>query len=125
MSIEKVKMKSCIDTGKKYNDKPIVEIELEDGRKGSAFDNSFMGLDINSEYEFDIKPAKEYQGEKRFYFNIPNKDGQKKKFTKDWNLEKRKLSLEFAIGSIKLTDKQVTTANITALADEYFEYLNK
>ena len=121
--MEKVKIKTCIDSGKKWNEKPIIEIELEDGRKGSAFDTLFLGLPIGQEIEVDMK-RKDYNNEERYIFNIPNqKSGGK--FQKDWTLEKRKISLECAITAIKITDQQVKTENIIALAEKFYEYLNK
>ncbi len=126
--MEKVKIKTCIDTGKKTKDgNPVIEIELEDGRKGSAFDSLFLGLPINQDVEIEIKPTKDYNNEKRFYFLPPTQNaGSKKVFAqKDWTLEKRKISLECSISAIKSTGKEVQTKNILALADEFFEYLNK
>ena len=121
---EKVKIKSCIDSGKKWNDKPIINIELEDGRKGSAFDNLFLGLDIGQEYEIDIREGKEYNGQKQYIFNMP---GQKKKgFSKDWTYDKRKTSLECAIESLKLSDKKDVTSNqIIELSKKFYSYLNE
>jgi hypothetical protein len=123
--MEKVKIKTCIDKGTKTKDgNPVIEIELEDGRKGSAFDSLFLGLPLNQEVEFEIKPAKDYNNEKRFYFLLPGQN-TKKGFQKDWSFEKRKISLECSINAIKSTGKEVQTKNILALADEFFEYLNK
>jgi len=129
MATEKVKFKTCIDTGKKYKDNPVIEIELEDGRKGSAFDSLFLGLPIGNEVEIDIKPAPDYKGEKKYYFNIPGKGtGEKKGFpAKDWTLEKRKISLECSISAIKLiwNEQKFSSENIIALAETFFTYLNK
>lgn len=121
---EKVKIKSCIDTGKKAkNGNPIINIELEDGRKGAAFDSSFLGLPQNQEIEMDIKSAPDYEGEKRYWFNTP---GQKKKaFQKDWTLEKRRISLECSVNAIKLTGKEVTSDNIIELSRKFYSYLNE
>ena len=123
---EKVKIKSCIDTGKKAkNGNPIINIELSDGRKGAAFDSLFLGLDLNSENEIEIKEAPEYEGQKRYYFSIP---GQKKgsNFSKDWTLEKRRISLECAIESLKLSDKKDITSNqIIELSRKFYSYLNE
>lgn len=124
--MEKVKITKCIDTGRTTKDtNPVIEIELEDGRKGSAFDNLFLGLPLNEELELEIKEAPKYNNEKRYYFLVPGQKGQKKPFSKDWSYEKRKTSLECAINAIQLTDHKVTTKNILALAEELFEYLNK
>lgn len=121
---DKVKIKSCINTGKKYKDNPIIEIELEDGRKGAAYDTLFLGVPLNEEVEIEIKEAKEYQGEKRYYFSMPGQK-QKKGYSRDWSYEKRKTSLVCSIDAIKLIDQKVETKNITALADKFYEYLNK
>ena len=123
--MEKVKIKTCIDTGRKTKDNnPVVEIELEDGRKGSAFDSIFLGLPKNEDVEFEIKEGKEYQGEKRYYFLIPNQRN-KKFIQKDWTLEKRKISLECAINATKLVEKEITSANIIKLSETFYEYLNR
>lgn len=123
--MEKVKIKTCIDSGKKYQDKPIIEIVLEDGRKGSAFDSAFLGLPVGQEIEMDIKPAKDYNNEKRFYFNMP---GQSKsggaKFQKDWTLEKRKISLENAVNWCT-SMSGLKTADVIACADAFYNYLNR
>lgn len=93
--IEKVVVKTAIDSGRVYKDKPIIEISLEDGRKGSAFTND--ALSWHGEIELDIKDAGDYKGEKRFYFNLPKQPQQGKFPAKDWTFEKRKCSLELAI----------------------------
>lgn len=125
--MEKVKIKKCIDTGRKTktDNNPVIEIELEDGRKGSAFDSLFLGLPLNEEIEIEIKEGKEYNGEKRYYFLMPGAKSQKKLYSKDWNFEKRKISLECAINAIQLTDEKVKTESILALSEKFYEYLNK
>lgn len=124
---EKVKIKSCIDTGKKAkNGNPIINIELEDGRKGAAFDSLFLGLDLKSENEIEIKEAPDYEGQKRYYFHIPGKKSASgSKFSKDWTLEKRRISLECAINAINKTDKQFSSDNIIELSKKFFAYLNE
>jgi non-canonical (house-cleaning) NTP pyrophosphatase len=123
---EKVKFTKIVNSGRKYKDKPIINIETSDGRTGSAFDEAFLGLKLNEEYEVDIKEGKEYEGEMQYYFNIPNSGGNKKGFVqKDWTLEKRKISLECSIESIKLIGNNVTSDAIIALADKFFNYLNQ
>jgi hypothetical protein len=123
--MEKVKIKFSVDTGKKAkNGNPIINIELEDGRKGAAFDSSFLGLPLGQEVEIELKPAPDYEGEKRFWFSIP---GQKKAggFKKDWNLEKKRISLECAVSAINKTDKQFSSDNIIELAKKFYSYLNE
>lgn len=124
--MEKVKIKNCIDTGRKTkdNDNPIIEIELEDGRKGSAFDSLFLGLPKNEYIEIEIKQGKEYNGEERFYFLMPGQKS-KKTYSKDWGFEKRKSSLEIAVSAIQLTEEKVSSENILALSEKFYEYLNK
>lgn len=120
---EKVKIKSCIDTGKKAkNGNPIINIELENGKKGAAFDSAFLGLSLDSEVELEIKDAPDYEGEKRYYFMIP---GQKKggKFTKDWTLEKKRISLECAVQAINKTDKTFSSDSIIELSRKFYTYL--
>ncbi len=121
--MEKIKIKTVIDTGKKYQDKSIFSIELEDGRKGSSFESD--ALKWSGEMELEIKEGKEYQGQKQFIFSLPKPQNQKGNFPmKDYTFDKKKASLECAINSIKLTDNKVTSVNIIALATEYFNYLN-
>jgi len=121
--MEKVKIKTCIDSGKKYQDKPIIEIELEDGRKGSAFDSLFLGLPKGQEIEIEIKPGKVYNNVQQYYFMIP---GQKKegKFSKDWTLEKRKISLECSI-TWCVSATGLKTSDVISCASVFFEYLNR
>lgn len=124
--MEKVKIKTCIDTGKKTKkDTPIIEITLEDGRKGSAFDSAFLGLPIGEEIEIDLKQAPDYNNEKRFWFNMP---GQSKsggtKFQKDWTLEKRKISLECAI-TWCVSKTGIETKGLIDCADAFYNYLNR
>jgi hypothetical protein len=122
--MEKVKIKTCIDSGKKYQEKPIIEIVLEDGRKGSCFDTAFLGLPIGQEIEIDIKPAKDYNNEKRFYFNMPGQQKNGSKFPqKDWTFEKRKASLENSIEWCK--GKDLKTKDVLECATVFFNYLNE
>lgn len=122
--MEKVKIIKAIDTGRKTkDDKPVIEIEAADGRIGSAFDISFLQM-VDKEIELEVKEGSDYKGVKQYYFVKPGQGG-KKGFSRDYTFEKRKSSLECSINSIKQTDKLVTTDNILALADKYFEYLNK
>lgn len=76
--MEKVKIKERADSGKKWNDKAIYNVELVDGRKGSCFDPAIMNIAVGVETELDIKEGKEYQGVKQYIFNLPkanNKGG--------------------------------------------------
>ena len=126
MSIEKVKIKKCIKTSRTTSKgDPVIEIELFDGRVGSAFDDLFTGLPTDQEIEMEVKSAPDYKDEKRYYFLMPKSGSNKKSFSKDWTLEKRKLSLHYAVESVKLVEDKVTTKNILSLAETYFNYLNK
>jgi len=124
--MEKVKIKTCIDTGKKTKkDTPIIEIELSDGRKGSAFDSLFLGLPLNQEIEIDIKPAPDYNNEKRFWFIMPGQQKSGGKFpAKDWTLEKRKISLECSI-TWCVSKGNIETKDLISCADAFYNYLNR
>jgi hypothetical protein len=118
----KVIIKTCV---KKETSKGIFyTIELSDGRKGISSED--LTSKIGFELELEIKEGKPYEGVMQYYFNTPkeNKNGGKF-FAKDWTFNKRQLSLELAISSIKLTDQKVSTENILALSEKYYEYLNK
>jgi hypothetical protein len=122
--MEKVIIKSVVNSGKTYKDKPIVLVELEDGRKGSAFNAD--ALNWKGEMELDIKEGKEYQGVMQYYFNVPG-SGENKTFKgtpKDWTYEKRKTSLECAL---KMHDTPMDKNYETVLetAEKFYDYLNK
>jgi hypothetical protein len=120
--MEKVKIKSAIDSGKVFNNQNIITIELEDGRKGSAFTPE--ALKWSGEMELEVKDGKEYNGQKQYVFYLPRSNN--KQFpVKDWVYEKRLKSLECSINSIKLTEQKITSENILSLADKYYEYLNR
>jgi len=123
--MEKVKIKSVIDSGKKWNEKTIFTIELEDGRTGTSFEPD--ALKWKGEMELDIRDGKEYQGVKQLIFNLPkqNNSNQKGFAQKDFVYEKRKASLECAIDAIKVSELQVKHEQILTLADTFFAYLNK
>jgi hypothetical protein len=121
--MEKVTIKSAIDTGRKTKDnKPVIEIELSDGRQGSAF--SQEALNWSGEIDLEIKDAGEYKGVKKYYFNLP--DNKSKKFTqKDWTFEKRKCSLECAIKASELTAAKIESDMILKIAEKFYDYLNQ
>lgn len=121
--MEKVKIKSVVNSGREWEGKKIFTVELEDGRKGDTFAQD--ALNWVGEMELEIKES-EYNKQKQYKFALPKQANIKGGFpTKDYTFEKRKTSLECAINSIKLTDKQVTSTNIIALANEYFNYLTQ
>lgn len=119
--MEKVKIKTVVDTGKVWKDKKIFAIELEDGRKGNTFEDASKWA---GEMELDIRDGKEYQGQKQLVFYLPKTEGQKAGFTKkDWSYEKRRASLEFAL---KIHDSvAVSVTDVISTAEKLFEYLNK
>ena len=119
--IEKVTIKTAIDSGKKYQDKSIIQIELADGRKGSSFDSD--AIKWTGEMELEVKPGKEYNGVMQYYFSIPKPVG---KFPmKDYTFDKRKASLECAIETAKAGIVKVSSEDILKVAEAYFTYLNK
>ena len=124
--MEKVKIKTCIDTGKKTKkDTPIIEIELEDGRKGSAFDSAFLGLPKGEEIEMDIKPGNVYQGVQQYWLNMPGQQKTGSKFPmKDYIFEKRKSSLEMSVAWCS-TKKDIETKDLILCADAFYNYLNR
>jgi hypothetical protein len=118
--METVKIKTAINTGKKYQDKDIVEVVLEDGREGSCFDIAIIAS-IGKEISLDVKEGKEYQGKKKFYFNIP-KEGSKGKFPmKDYTFEKKRAALELAV-SLVASDK-IKIDLLVETRDKFYEYL--
>ena len=120
---EKVIIKSAIDTGRQTKDnKPVIEIELEDGRVGSAFIPE--ALNWSGEIELDIKDAGEYKGVKKYYFNLP-KESKGKFPSKDWTFEKRKASLECAIKASELAAAKIESDNILKVAEKFYTYLNQ
>ena len=122
MAQEKVIIKSAVNSGREYKGNMIVNIELEDGRNGSAFTSD--ALNWSGEKELIVKEGKEYKGEMQYIFSDPSQI--KSKFPmKDYIFEKRNSSLGHSIDSVKLTGKEVTTENIISLARKYYEYLNE
>ena len=122
--MEAVTIDSVINTGKTTKENKIIyEIIVNDGRKLVCSDERAKDLEIGQEQEFEIKEHK--SGE---YTNLwANFPGEKKQYPKkDWNYDKRKVSLQLAIESINKTETTQTTSDkILNLADKYFEYLNK
>lgn len=123
--MEKVNVKSVINSGRKYQDKDIFTVELADGRKPSCFDSTC--LNWSGEMELEVKEGKEYNGVKQLYISTGTKPQQANgKFPpRDYTYDKRNSSLSHAIGAIKLTDQKVSTDNILSLAESFFNYLNK
>ncbi len=122
--MEKVKIKVAEDSKKTYgvNKRPIINIELEDGRKGTGFDLEFLNL-VGKEIELDIRQGKEYNGVIPTYFNLPSANNGKNTSAKDWTLQKRITALECAArihaGGV------VDPAEIITTADDFYNWLNK
>jgi len=122
--MEKVNVKSVINSGRKYQDKDIFTVELADGRKPSCFDSAC--LTWTGEMELEVKEGKEYQGVKQYTISTGAKPQAGGKFPpRDYTYDKRNSSLNHAIAAIKLTDQKVSTDNILSLAESFFNYLNK
>jgi hypothetical protein len=120
--MEKCYIKTCI---KKETQKGVFyTVELIDGRKGISSDD--LTTKLGMEVELDVKEGKPYDGVMQYYFNLPKSQaaGASKFPQKDWSYEKRRASLENAISAIKLTGKEVTSVNIIALSNEFYNYLN-
>jgi len=124
--METVKIKSVVDTGKlSKNNKPIINIVLEDGRKGSCYDEKAKIFKVGEEIEFDIKPGTIFNNEQQYYFNLPKSKtgGTGKTFYK---ANTKVSALQCAIDSIKLIpDKKASSDEIINLAKKYDEYLNE
>jgi len=123
--MEKVNVKSVINSGRKWQDKDIFTVELEDGRKCSCFDS--LCLQWTGEMELEVKEGKEYQGVKQYSIStgVKPQQGNGKFPPRDYTYDKRNSSLSHAIAAIKLTDQKVSTDNILSLAESFFNYLNK
>lgn len=121
--MEKVKIKSAIDSGKKTKkDQPIINIELEDGRCGAGFDEKFKDL-MGKEVELDIKEAGEYQGKKQHYFNFPKENTGGGKFApKDYTFDKRRVAHETAV--TMLVSGKIGNDKFNETRDNFFTYLN-
>lgn len=122
--MEKVKIKSVINSGKKWQDKAVYKVELEDNRSGSTFEADAMNW--KGEMELDIKEGKEYQGKKQLIFNLPKVAGAGRFPQKDYAFEKRRASLESAIETAKLKlGSELKSKEILEVAELYFNFLNK
>jgi len=122
--MEKVKIKSVKDSGKKTKDGyPIFSVELNDGRKCSAFTED--AAKWTGEMELIVKPGQLYNGVQ--YYNLFTKENTVKKSNsgKDYSFEKRNASLAHAINTASLAEKPVKANDILIVAEKYYEYLNK
>jgi len=126
--MEKVKIKSAVSTGKKWQDKDIVNVTLEDGRSGSCMDTRILG-DIGKELEMEVKPGKEYKGVAQYYFNYPKAasgNGKGGGFAgKNWAKENRVVALQCATNSIIRLKEAASSDDIIKLAEKYETWLNR
>jgi hypothetical protein len=122
--MEKVKIKSVVDVGRLTKDgNPIISVELEDGRKCTAFVAD--ALNWQGEMELEVKEGK-LVGDVQYYnVFIPKQKTQKSFAPKDYTFEKRSASLELAIKTADLASNPMRSAEILAVAETYFQYLNK
>jgi len=102
--------------GKEYNGKTLIKVTLEDGKTGSSYDQELLSL-VGKEVDLDIKDAKEFNGIKQYYFNIPKAKGAFPK--KDYTVDKRIASLNAASRFPGLKSDQVLE-----LANKYLTWLN-
>jgi len=106
------------------NGDPFVAIELEDGRKGTAY--TVEALEWKGEMELEVKEGKKI-GEIQYYNIFAPKTKPKGSFpTKDYAFEKRNASLQRAIESAMIFKETIKTSDqIITLARKYYEYLNE
>ncbi len=113
---EKVVIKSATDTGKTWQDKKIIKVELSDGRTGSSFDSNILEFN-GKEADLDIKEGKEFNGVKQYIFNLPKKAGAFPK--KDYTVDKKIAALSAASRMQGIKSEQVLE-----LANKYYTWLN-
>ena len=125
--MEKVKIISVIDKGLKTRDgNPMITVELEDGRKCTAYTADAMQW--TGEMELEIKEGAKI-GDVQYYNAFEAKPKQKGSFTsqRDYTWEKRNASLQRSIetfGLSGMSSVDITSDNIVELAEIYFDYLN-
>lgn len=116
--MEKIIIESAVNTGKKWQEKPIIEIKTRDGRVGSTFDERLLEF-IGKEVDLDIKEGKEYNGVKQYYFNLPKATNGSKFPAKDYTFEKKRVALECAVAG-----GMTSPEDALKIADKYFNWLN-
>jgi hypothetical protein len=124
--MEKVKIQSVVDSGKKTKDgNPLISVVLEDGRKCTSF--SSYALNWSGEMELDVRLGQKI-GDTQYY-NIFAPQNKKSTFSqKDFTFEKRNASLQRAIETAVLMNKttiSITSIEILSVAEKYYQYLNK
>jgi hypothetical protein len=120
----KVTPTKIIDTGRttKKGDK-VIEITTQCGKFGSGFDEKLLSLKLNEEVELDVANAPDYNGEKRYWFNLPKEN---KGFPKrDYTFDKKKASLDAAIAFATGQQIKTDSKNIIKVAESFYEYLNE
>lgn len=120
--METVKIKTAINTGKKWEGKDIFEVTTEDGREGSCFDAKIVDY-VGKDVQLDVKEGKEYQGKKKYYFNFPKEGGLGGKFPpKNYQFDKRRVALECAVSLVN--SGKILPALLPDTRDKFYEYLN-
>ncbi len=113
---EKVKALTC-KVKKQTDEYTLYDILLEDGRKGTSFEEFEIGKEI--EIEIEIK------GQYTNFKTVKEKKAGKFGAPKDWAFEKRKAALELAIEATKLNGRTSTiTKEILGTAKEFYNFLN-
>lgn len=120
--MEKVKIQSVLDSGKKTKDgNPLISVILEDGRKCTSFNSD--ALSWSGEMELDVRLGQKV-GEIQYY-NIFSPQNKKSTFyPKDFTFEKRNASLQRAIETAVVMNKTTTSIEILSVAEKYYQYLN-
>lgn len=120
--MEKVKIQSVADSGKKTKDgNPLISVILEDGRKCTSFSSD--SLNWSGEMELDVRLGQKI-GDIQ-YHNIFAPQNKKGTFTqKDFTFEKRNASLQRAIETAVLMNKTITSIEVLSVAEKYYQYLN-
>ena len=123
--MEKVKIQSVVDSGKKTKDgNPMISVVLEDGRKCTSFSSD--ALNWSGEMELDVRLGQKI-GDIQYY-NIFALQNKKSTFPqKDFTFEKRNASLQRAIETAVLMNKttiSITSIEILSVAEKYYQYLN-
>jgi len=120
--MEKVKIQSVTDSGKKTKDgNPLISVILEDGRKCTSF--TVDALNWSGEMELDVRLGQKIADTQ--YYNIFAPQIKKNTFAqKDYTFEKRNASLQRAIETAVLMNKPTTSVEILFVAEKYYQYLN-
>ncbi len=121
--MEKVKIKTAVDSGKKTKDgNPMISIELEDGRKCTAY--TADAINWTGEMELEIRPGQKIN-DVQYYNLFISQPRMKNQFPqRDYTFEKRNASLQRAIETAALTSKATNSKEILSVTEKYFQYLN-